>query len=160
MKRRKNRKSKTALRARAKAHKEAIPTKQPKVRMFSEEKVRNLLRLAEDCAIQAALDRYDEHLGIGKWNADILSGLAPSGSQFVGLRRVWRKKRGRPIDRDKRHIWMDGAALRMANKADWSWSKLTRKLDPKGYSQDAHRATDKMRQGIESVLKAMPEKIC
>jgi len=70
-------------------------------------------------------------------------------------RRAWGlppKKRGRPPDQYKQLIWAFGARLRTDNKARWSWPKLAKELDPNGYNQDRHKATDRMRQGIESVL--------
>ena len=67
--------------------------------------------------------------------------------QWLGLRR------GRPCDVSKQDVWVVGAALRRKDDAKYSWRKLTRKLDPHGFANDPQRATDRMRQGIESVME-------
>lgn len=79
-----------------------------------------------------------------------------SPHSFLGVLRDL-KKRGRPRDIAKLKIWTEGARLRAEDARNWSWSKLTRKLDPDGYAADAQRATDRMRQGVESVLRNMPK---
>lgn len=68
--------------------------------------------------------------------------------KWLGLRR------GAPRNLSKRGVWVLAAAL----KKRYSWPRVTRTLDPKGYADDPHLATERMRQGVRSVQreKAQP----
>ncbi|MFQ5662889.1 MAG: hypothetical protein ACE5HL_03560 [Terriglobia bacterium] len=62
-------------------------------------------------------------------------------------------KRGRPRDFSKWEVWAVAAALREKDPKKNSWRSLARQLDPKGFADDRQNATDRMRHGIERVLK-------
>ena len=59
-------------------------------------------------------------------------------------------KSGRPVDTAKHIIWSFGASLRENGN---SWQRITQKLDPGGYAKDRKGAIDRMRLGIQAVLK-------
>src|SRR5208282_4595339 len=61
------------------------------------------------------------------------------------------KRRGAPRNRTKRETWFRGLQLRSENPSNWSWAAITRELDPDGYAADRHKASDRMRQGIEAL---------
>jgi hypothetical protein len=43
--------------------------------------------------------------------------------------------------------------LRRKNPGVWSWTKITKKLDPQGYAENAQQAKDRMRMGIQAWQK-------
>ena len=74
------------------------------------------------------------------------------------LKRFLSLERGKPRDFSKRKVWRVAAALREEDPSKHSWSKLARRLDPKGYAETPHLAKERMRQGVRAVQreKAQP----
>lgn len=68
----------------------------------------------------------------------------------AAIRGILGAKLGRPPDLRKGILWSLGADLR---RARYSWEKITRELDPKGYKKDRKYAMDRMRLGVTKVLR-------
>jgi hypothetical protein len=66
--------------------------------------------------------------------------------KWLGLRR------GAPRDFSKRKAWADAAALKEKNPEIFM-AQLARQLDPKGYAEDRHLATERMRQGVRAIQR-------
>ena len=78
---------------------------------------------------------------------------------LIDLKRWLGIGRGRPRNLARREVWVVGAALRKENPSKYSWSVLTRQLDPKGYAEDRHGVTDRMRLGITAVGRSLLDKV-
>lgn len=110
-----------------------------------------LLRGPEDMATLIEL-RGKGHIskearkGLAEFVEDRAREASTRLKKWLGLRR------GAPPDFTQRKVWADAAAL----KKRYSWPNVTRTLDPKGYAEDPHLATERMRQGVRAVQKAQP----
>jgi hypothetical protein len=72
---------------------------------------------------------------------------------ILDLKRWLGLKRGRLPNVHKRQAWEAAALLRKRDPQKYTWRKLARTLNEEEYSKNPQLAMDRMRHGVESVLK-------
>jgi hypothetical protein len=116
-----------------------------------------IIRGPEDLATlinlcETAESSKESRRNIDKFLKDRAKKAVTDLKRWLGLRR------GRRPDIYKQRVWAIGAALRRENHGRCSWARITQKLDPRGYSENAQQATDRMRMGIQALEERQAKK--